>query len=174
MTISINSVGGLERPRGFDGQTSRLTETIIDSHVSSDPVGIEFGSLVGRDPANPKCLRRARKTDELLGPVHRDPVPAPANSDGTVNFKQYASVPFMKLGYMNLTPVENVRAGDGLVAVFDGGTGIFSGWSSTSTPIDANRRLIKSWKWETNTLANASEPGEVSGGMSQSVNYITY
>jgi hypothetical protein len=174
MSISINTVGGLMRPRGFNGQTSRLTETIIDSLVSSDPVDIQFGSLVGRDPAQPKCLRTAHYSDELLGPVHRDPVPAPANSDGTVTFKQYASVPFMRLGYMNLTPIENVNAGDGLVAVFDGSSRLFTGFSSTATPIDGNRRLVKGIKWETTTAANASEPGEVSCGFNQAVNYITY
>jgi hypothetical protein len=174
MKPNINTVGGLMPARGYNGQTSRLTETIIDSLVSSDSVAIEFGSLVGRDPANAKCLRRCRLTDAILGPVHRDPITFPANQDGTVNFRQYASVPFMRLGFMNLTPIENVNADDGLVAIFDGGTGIFIGFGSTANPIDGNRRLVKGWKWETTTAANASEPGEASGGMSSSVNYITY
>jgi hypothetical protein len=178
MQPSINSVGGLMRTKGYVGQQSRLTESITDSLVSSDATAVDFGSVVGRDPTNPKCLRRARVTDELLGIVVRDPTPAPANSDGTVNFKQYASVPFMRLGYIYAFPTEQVNAGDGVVAIFDGSTGIFTGLGSTNGGVSTNRRLLKGHKWETTTPAMVTDvgqdPGEISMGFSQSVNYITY
>lgn len=182
MKPDINSVGGLMRTKGYVGHPSRLTESIIDSLVSSDATAIQFGGLVGRDPANPKCLRTAHDTDEILGPVVRDPVPAPANSDGTVSYKQYTSVPFMRLGYLNVFPTEAVSAGDGVVAIFDGSSHVFTGFGSTNGGVNGSsgvtRRLLRGWKWETTTPAFTSDtgqdPGEISVGLSQSVNYIAY
>jgi hypothetical protein len=170
----INTVGGLEPARGYDGQTSRATETINDALVNSGTETIAAAQVVGRDPNQPLCLRLARSTDELLGLVHRDPVTYHADSSGNVGFAQYRSTPFMRFGYMNATPTENVRAGDGVVAIFDGGTGVFTGLGGTTNGLSATRRLMKSHKWETNTSANASEPGELSVLSGNSVNYVTY
>lgn len=172
MTAPNLTPGGLDLARGYNGQTSRICESIIDSKVNSGTETITPAQVVGRDPNNPNCLRLARVGDELLGLVHRDPVTYHADSSGDVGFAQYRSVPFMRLGYMNATPVENVRAGDGLVAIFT--DGVFSGLGGTTNGLSATRRLIKGNKWETNTSANASEPGEVSVLGTNSVNYVTY
>jgi len=126
------SPGGLLPVRGYDGQTSRSTETIIDSLVNSGSTTISAAQCVGRDPANDKCLRLAHVTDELLGLVHRDPITYHADSSGNIGFAQYRSTPFMRMGYMNATPAENVNAGDGVVAIFDGGTSLFTGLGSTA------------------------------------------
>src|SRR5574343_375254 len=128
MTVAkpdINVVGGLMPAKGYDGQTSRQTETIIDSLVNSGSTTIAPAQVVGRDPNQPLCLRLALVGDELLGLVHRDPVTYHADSSGNVGFAQYRSTPFMRLGFMYATPVEAVRAGDGLVAIFT--DGVFSG-----------------------------------------------
>lgn len=175
MTVAkpdINTTGGLLPARGYDGQISRSTETIIDSLVNGGTESILPGQVVGRDPNEPLRLRLARLADELLGLVHRDPVTYHADSDGNIGFGQYRSVPFMRLGYMNATPVEAVRAGDGLVAIFT--DGVFSGLGGTTNGLSATRRLVKGYKWETNTAANASEPGEVSCLGTNAVNYVTY
>jgi hypothetical protein len=167
--------GGLEPARGYDGQTSRGTETIIDSLVNSGATAISPAQCVGRDPANSKCLRLAHYEDELLGLVHRDIVTHSADASGNVTFGQYRDVPFMRLGFMNATPTENVNAGDGVVAIFDGSSHVFTGLGSTVNGINTTtRRLLKGHKWETDTAANASEPGELSVLGTNSVNYVTY
>lgn len=166
------SPGGFLPARGYDGQTSRSTETVIDSLVNSGATAVLPGQCVGRDPNTPNCLRLALVGDELLGLVHRDPVTYHADSSGNVGFAQYRSVPFMRFGYMNATPVENVAAGDGVVAIFT--AGVFSGLGSTYGGLSATRRLLKGHKWETTTAANASEPGELSVIGTNSVNYVTY
>lgn len=168
----INVVGGLMPARGYDGQTSRGGETIIDSLVNGGTETIAPAQCVGRDPDYPKRCRLARVGDELLGLVHRDPVTYHADSDGNVGFGQYRDVPFMRLGFMNATPTENVRAGDGVVAIFT--DGVFSGLGGTTNGLSSTRRLLKSHKWESNTSANASEPGELSVMSGNSVNYVTY
>jgi hypothetical protein len=175
MKPDINSVGGLMRARGYDGQISRTTETIIDSLVNSGATAVEFASVVGRDPANPKCLRLAHYEDELLGIVVKDASVMPADASGNVAYAQYRATPFMKLGYINATPTEAVSAGDGVVAIFDGSTHVFTGLGSTMGGINTTtRRLLKSHKWETTTAANASEPGEISVVGGNMVNYVTY
>jgi hypothetical protein len=166
------SPGGLLPVRGYDGQTSRATETIIDSLVNSGTEVIAAAQCVGRDPNQPLCLRLARVDDELLGLVHRDPITYHADSSGNVGFAQYRSTPFMRLGFMNATPSEAVRAGDGVVAIFN--AGVFDSLGGTTLGLSATRRLIKGHKWETNTDANASEPGELSVLGTNSVNYVTY
>ena len=166
------SPGGLLPARGYDGQTSRSTEAIIDSLVNSGTEVIAAAQCVGRDPNQPLCLRLARVGDELLGLVHRDPITYHADSNGNVGFSQYRSTPFMRLGFMNATPSENVSAGDGVVAIFN--AGVFDSLGSTYGGLSATRRLLKGHKWETNTLANASEPGELSVIGTNSVNYVTY
>lgn len=170
----INTVGGLLLARGYDGQSSRQTEEIIDSLVNSGATSIAPGQVVGRDPANTKCLRLAQYQDELLGLVHRDPVTYHADSGGNVGFAQYRSTPFVRLGFVNATPTEDVNAGDGVVAIFDNSTHVFTGLGSTVNGLSANRRLLKGHKWETDTLANAAEPGEVSVLGTNAVNYVTY
>ena len=179
MKPDINSVGGLMRTKGYAGMLSRLTGSIVDSLVSSDATAVQFGALVGRDPSNPKCLRNAHDTDEFLGPAVRDASPSPANSDGTVSYAQYHSVPFVRLGYLNVFPVEAVSAGDGVVAIFDGSTHVFTGFGSTNGGVNGTtRRFLRGWKWETTTPAFTSDtgqdPGEISIGFSQGVNYIAY
>ena len=170
----INTVGGLLLARGYDGQISRVTETIVDSLVNSGTEVLLAAQCVGRDPAQPKCLRLARVTDELLGLVVRDPWTYHAAEDGTVGFKQNRSVPFVRLGYVNATPAENVNAGDGVVAIFDNSSHVFTGLGSTAGGLSAIRLLLKSHKWESDTAANASEPGEVSVLTGNSINYVTY
>lgn len=174
MKPDINTNGGLLLARGYDGQTSRGTDTIIDSLVNSGATAIMAAQVVGRDPNNPKCCRLAHVADELLGLVHHDVITYHADSSGNNSFGQYRDVPFMRLGFINATPAENVRAGDGVVAIFDGGTGVFTGLGGTTNGLDTNRRLMRNHKWETNTLANASEPGEVSVMAGNSANYVTY
>ena len=179
MQPSLNNVGGLMRTKGYVGQMSRLNEAdIVDSLVSNDAIAVQFGACVGRDPNQPKCLRNAHVGDELLGPAVRDATPYHAASDGTVSYAQYKSVPFVRLGFIYLFPVEAVSAGDGVVAIFDGSSGLFTGWGGTNGGVSSNRRLMRGYKWETTTPAFTSDtgqnPGEVSIGMSQGVNYITY
>jgi hypothetical protein len=168
----LNTVGGLLLARGYDGQISRNSENITDSLVNSGTEVIAAAQVVGRDPANVKCLRLARVGDELLGCVVRDPWTYHADSNGNVGFGQYRGVPFLRLGYMNATPTENVNAGDGVVAIF--GAGVFTGLGSTANGLSATRLLLKSHKWESDTVANASEPGELSVLTGNSINYVTY
>ncbi len=78
----------------------------------------------------------------------------------------------MRLGFMYATPSEAVRAGDGVVAIFT--DGVFASLGGTTNGLSATRRLLKGAKWETNTAANAAEPGEVSVLGTNSVNYVTY
>jgi hypothetical protein len=179
MKPDINSVGGLMRTKGYVGQPSRLTEVVIDSLVSSDATAIQFGTLVGRDPANARCLRNAHDTDELLGLVVRDATPFPADASGNVAYTQYRAVPFMKLGYLNAFPAEAVNAGDGVVAIFDGSSHLFTGLGSTVGGVNGTtRRLLRGHKWETTTPAfvtdTGQDPGEISVGFSSMVNYIAY
>jgi hypothetical protein len=171
----LNTVGGLLLARGYDGQISRNSEQIVDSHVNTGATVVSPGAVVGRDPANVKGCRLAKATDELLGIVVRDPWTYHADSDGNIGFAQYRAVPFLRLGYINATPTEAVNAGDGVVAIFDGGTAVFTGLGSTAGGLSAGTRLLlKNHKWESDTAANASEPGEVSVLTGNSVNYVTY
>jgi hypothetical protein len=172
MKPDLNTVGGLMLARGYDGQISRTAETIVDSLVNEGAEALVAAQVVGRLPGSPRCLRLARETDELLGLVVRDPVTYHADSDGNVSFATGRSVPFLRLGYINATPTENVNAGDGVVAIF--GAGVFTGLGGTAGGLSATRLLLKSHKWETTTTANASEPGEVSVLTGNSVNYVTY
>ena len=171
---SLNTVGGLLLARGYDGQVSRTSEIITDSLVNSGEAVINPGQVVGRDPAQPKCLRLAQSTDELLGVAQRDPATHSADSNGNIGFAQYRSVPFLRLGYLNATPVENVDPGSGVVAIFDNSTKTFVGLGSTSNGLSAIRVLLKNHKWESSTPANNSEPGEFSVLTGNSVNYVTY
>lgn len=167
--------GGLEPARGYNGQTSRGTEVIIDSLVNSGATAIAPAQLVGRDPSNAKCCRLAHYEDELLGLVHRDIVTHSADASGNVTFGQYRDIPFMRLGFMNATPAEAVSAGDGVVAIFDESTHVFTGLGSTINGANTTtRRLLKGHKWETDTAAEAAEPGEISILGTNSVNYVTY
>ena len=169
----LNVVGGLLPDSGYEGQVSRLSESIIDSKVNSGETALSAGKLVGRDPTNPNCCRLALVGDELLGPVVRDPVTRHADSDGNVTFPQYRSVAFLRFGYIKITPVEQVRAGDGLIAIFT--DGVFSGYGGTGTGgISPTRRLVNGFKWETNTAANASSPGEVSALATGTTTNVTY
>jgi hypothetical protein len=166
--------GGLEPARGYNGDISRVAEgTLIDSSVNSEATAVTPAQVVGRDPANPKCCRLALSTDELLGLVVRDPTIYHADASGNLSFGQYRSLGYLKVGYMNATPVEDVNAGDGVVAIFGDG-GVFAGLGSTVNGLSATRRLLKGHKWETDTAANASEPGELSALGTNSVNYVTY
>lgn len=168
--------GGLEPARGYNGQISRVAEgTLIDSSVNSGTTAITPAQLVSRDPENPKCCRLAKSTDELLGLVVRDITIYHADASGNLSFGQYRSLGILKVGYMNATPTEDVNAGDGVVAIFDDGTGVFTGLGSTVNGINTTtRRLLKGHKWETDTAANASEPGELSALGTNHVNYVTY
>jgi len=169
----INTTGGLLPARGYDGQISRaLPATSIDNLVNSGATRIAPAQCVGRDPTNAKLLRLALVGDALLGLVVRDPAVRRADADGTIGFAQYQSTPFMRLGYMNATPVEEVFPDDGVVAIFE--DGVFSGLGGTSGGLTSVRRLLPGYKWETHTQANASEPGEVSAFGQNSVNYVVY
>jgi hypothetical protein len=168
------SPGGLMPVRGYDGQTSRQTEYVIDSLVNSGATAVSAGDCVSRDPNNDRCCRLAQYGDELLGPAHRDPVTYHADSSGNVGFGQYKDVPFMRMGFINLTPTEAVNAGDGVVAIFDNSTHVFTGWGSTVNGISSIRRLMKNMRWERDCAASASEPGEASILAGNSVNYVTY
>lgn len=170
---TIETTGGLLPATGYDGQISRQAEgTLIDALVNSGATAVTPGQVVGRDPNNPLCCRLALLADELLGLVVRDPTIYHADSDGNLSFGQYRSVPFLRTGFVKATPVEAVRAGDGVVAIFT--DGVFSGLGGTTNGLSDTRRLLKSHKWETHTDANASEPGEVSVLTGNAVNYVTY
>jgi len=172
MKPDLNTTGGLLLARGYDGQTSRGGDAVIDSLVNSGTERIAPAQCVGRDPSNALCLRLALVTDALLGLVHRDPVTYHADSEGNVGFSQYVSTPFMRLGFMNATPIEEVFPDDGVVAIFE--DGVFSGLGGTSSGLSSTRRLLPGHKWETHTQANAAEPGEVSVFGQNSVNYVVY
>ncbi len=168
--------GGFEPARGYDGQISRLAEgTLIDSSVNSDATAVTPAQLVGRDPAEQKCCRLAHYEDELLGLVVRDPTVYHADGSGNLSFGQYRSLGYLRTGYMNATPAEAVSAGDGVVAIFDESTHVFTGLGSTVNGCNTTtRRLLKGHKWETDTAAEATEPGEISVLGTNSVNYVTY
>lgn len=174
MKPDINTVGGLMPARGYDGQSSRITEEIIDSRVNSGVSVIAPGQVAGLDPANPKCCRLPVAGDLLLGIVHRDPITYHADSSGNVGFAQYQSVPFVRLGFVNATPIEEVTAGDGVVAIFDGSSKAYLGLGTIRGGVSATRVFMRGNRWETSTAANASEPGEVSVLGTGGVDYVTY
>lgn len=174
MKPDINTVGGLMPSTRYEGQLTRLSEEITDSVVNSGATTVSPGQPVGRDPSNPRCGRLAISTDEIVGISLRDPVTYHADSSGNVGFAQYRSIPFLRFGYCGLTPIEQVHAGEGLVAIFSSETGAFTGWGSTAGGISSTRRLMNGHKWETDTAAEASEPGEVSAISTGTVNYVTY
>lgn len=150
---SLNIVGGATRALGYNGQTSRLSETIIDSAINEGTTVCNFGEAIAQGATDKACKVPTASGVVLLGIVHRDPVSHVGLSDGSAGFSQYKDVPYFRMGFGNATPVEAVRKGDYVTVLTSGGAYVGLGGTTVASP-GSGRQIIPGHRWEATGAAN--------------------
>lgn len=145
----LTTYGGALRDIGYAGQVADTSPATIENRTNSGATSIDFGRAVARGADDKSCKAPAADGDKIIGISVRH-VTMVADASGNVVYKQYASVPIMKEGYIYAIPAENVTEGDAVLSI-TAGNGTLGG--VTGGAAGAGRVAVPNATWETTTTA---------------------
>jgi hypothetical protein len=169
MTVSLATSGGRTLDIGLPGQLADETEPFVDTLINEsetnglDDAGlIDFGVAVAVGTADDGCKVVDSNADVVAGITTRMPLMPALPADSLIGYKTGAAVGVLRFGTIFATAVENVSAGDQVLAIVgsEGGLGgVTSGIAGTG------RLVVTGARWLTTTTSGSVGKIEVVGRM---------
>jgi len=171
MSVSLSTTGGRLLDIGLPGQLADETEAVIDTLINESATGgltiggaaggIDFGVAVGKGSADNGCKVIASNSDEAVGITVRLPLDSAVSASSPVTgYGTGKAVGVLRFGTICASAVEDVRAGDQVLAKVSAGGGLCSPAGGVAT---TGRLVVTGARWKTTTSSGSVGVIEVIG-----------